>query len=103
LDSPVASEYYRPARVPSPEPRPPSEQPLAKSHNVNVAFQRDIGFNTVAEIAWVGNYTWNHGRFVDDNRLPVYVFGNPNNLVNNAPIASNSLRYQYGKYPGWAP
>ena len=38
------------------------EQPLAKSHNVNVAFQRDIGFNTVAEIAWVGNYTENHGR-----------------------------------------
>ena len=76
------------------------EQPLAKSHNVNVAFQRDIGFNTVAEIAWVGNYTSNHGRFVDDNRLPLYVYGNPANLVNNAPIAANSLRYQYGKYPG---
>jgi hypothetical protein len=76
------------------------EQPMAKSHNVNVAFQRDIGFNTVAEIAWVGNYTWNHGRFVDDNRLPLYVFANANNLVNNAPVAANSLRYQYGKYPG---
>ena len=62
------------------------EQPLAKSHNVNVAFQRDIGFNTVAEIAFVGNYTWNHGRTVDDNRLPLYVWGNPANLVNNAPI-----------------
>ena len=58
----------------------------------NLAFQRDIGFNTVAEIAWVGNYTWNHGRFVDVNRLPLYVFGNPNNLVNNAPINANSLR-----------
>ena len=76
------------------------DQPLAKSHNVNVAFQRDIGFNTVAEIAFVGNYTWNHGRFVDDNRLPLYVYGNPNNLVNNAPVAVNSLRYQYGNYPG---
>jgi hypothetical protein len=76
------------------------KQPLSKSHNVNVAFQRDIGFNTVAEIAWVGNYTWNHGRFVDDNRLPLYVFGNASNLVNNAPVAVNSLRYQYGKYPG---
>jgi hypothetical protein len=76
------------------------EQPLAKSHNVNVAFQRDIGFNTVAEIAWVGNYTWNHGRFVDDNRLPLYVYGNTSNLVNNAPVNANSLRYQYGRYPG---
>ena len=76
------------------------EQPLSKSHNVNIAFQRDIGFNTVAEIAYVGNYTWNHGRFVDDNRLPLYVYGNPANLVNNAPVTANSLRYQYGQYPG---
>jgi hypothetical protein len=76
------------------------EQPMSKSHNVNVAFQRDIGFNTVAEIAWVGNFTWNHGRFVDDNRLPLNVYGNTTNLVNNAPITANSLRYQYGKYPG---
>jgi hypothetical protein len=76
------------------------EQPLAKSHNVNVAFQRDIGFNTVAEVAYVGNFTWNHGRFVDDNRLPLYVFANPNNLVNNAPVTTNALRAQYGKYPG---
>ena len=29
---------------------------------------------------------WNHGRFVDDNRLPLYVYGDPTNLVNNAPI-----------------
>jgi hypothetical protein len=65
-----------------------------------VAFQRDIGFNTVAEIAYVGNFTWNHGRSVDDNRLPLYVYADPNNLVNNAPVAVNSLRYQYGKYPG---
>ena len=76
------------------------EQPLSKSHNVNVAFQRDIGFNTVAEIAFVGNYTWNHGRFVDDNRLPLYVYGDPANLVNNAPIAANSLRYQIWRIPG---
>ena len=41
------------------------EQPLAKSHNFNLAFQRDIGFNTVVEVAYVGNFTWNHGRSVD--------------------------------------
>ena len=75
------------------------EQPLSKSHNVNVAFQRDIGFNTVAEIAYVGNFTWNHGRIVDVNRLPLYVYGNPTNLVNNAPVNANSLRSQYGNVP----
>jgi hypothetical protein len=76
------------------------EQPLAKSHNVNLAFQRDIGFNTVAEIAYVGNFTWNHGRFVDVNRLPLNVYANPANLVNNASINVNSLRQVYGQYPG---
>jgi hypothetical protein len=76
------------------------EQPLSKSHNVNVAFQRDIGFSTVAEIAYVGNFTWNHGRTVDVNRLPLYVYGNPANLVNNAPVNANSLRAAYGQYPG---
>jgi hypothetical protein len=76
------------------------EQPLAKSHNFNLAFQRDIGFSTVAEIAYVGNFTWNHGRFVDANRLPYNVYANPANLVNNAPVNANSLRYQYGQYPG---
>ena len=34
------------------------DQPLAKSYNGNVAFQRDIGFHTTAEIAWVGNYQY---------------------------------------------
>jgi hypothetical protein len=77
------------------------EQPLAKSHNVNLAFQRDIGFNTVAEIAYVGNFTWNHGRSVDVNRLPLYVFANPDNLVNNAPLTANSLRQgSTVPYPG---
>jgi len=58
------------------------KQPLAKSYNVNVAFQRDIGFNTVAEVAYVGNFAYEGGRTVDVNRLPLYVYGNAANLVN---------------------
>ena len=76
------------------------DQPLAKSYNMNVAFQRDIGFNTVAEIAYVGNFAYESGRTVDANRLPLYVYGNPANLVNNAPLNANSLRQVYSPYPG---
>lgn len=76
------------------------DQPLAKSYNMNVAFQRDIGFNTVAEIAYVGNFAYESGRTVDINRLPLYVYGNPDNLVNNAPLNANSLRRKYSPYPG---
>ena len=76
------------------------EQPLAKSYNVNLAFQKDIGFSTVAEVAYVGNFQFEPGRFVDVNRLPLNVFGNANNLVNNGPLNANYLRTVYGKYPG---
>jgi hypothetical protein len=76
------------------------EQPLAKSYNANVAFQRDIGFNTTAEVAWVGNYAYESGRTVDINRLPLYVYANPANLINNTPLTPNSLRPLYSPYPG---
>jgi hypothetical protein len=76
------------------------DQPLAKAYNANVAFQRDIGFNTTAEIAWVGNYEYESGRTVDINRLPLYVYADPANLVNNAPINNNSLRAVMGQFPG---
>ena len=76
------------------------EQELAKAYNVNVAFQKDIGFSTVAEIAYVGNFAREPGRFVDINRLPLNVYGDPANLVNNSPVNASSLRAVYGKYPG---
>ena len=76
------------------------EQPLGKSYNVNIAYQKDVGFNTVAEVAYVGNFGREPGRFVDVNRLPLNVYGNPVNLVNNSPLNANSLRTVYGQYPG---
>ncbi|PYR58264.1 MAG: hypothetical protein DMF91_17610 [Acidobacteria bacterium] len=76
------------------------DQALAKSYNVNLAFQKDIGFSTVAEVAYVGNFQFEPGRFVDVNRLPLYVYGNTANLVNNAPVNNNTLRAVYGQYPG---
>jgi Carboxypeptidase regulatory-like domain/TonB-dependent Receptor Plug Domain len=76
------------------------EQPLGKSFNVNIAYQKDVGFNTVAEVAYVGNFGREPGRFVDVNRLPLNVYGNPVNLVNNSPLNANSIRTVYGQYPG---
>ena len=76
------------------------KQSLQKSYQVNVAFQRDIGFSTVAEIAYIGNFQYEAGRTVDINRLPLYVYGNTANLVSNAPLTANSLRQVYGKFPG---
>ena len=41
-----------------------------KNYQANVAFQRDIGFNTVAEVAWVGNFGRNFWRDEDDQQHP---------------------------------
>lgn len=76
------------------------ERPLGKAYNVNVAFQRDIGFNTVVEAAYVGNFSWIGGRTEDINRLPLYVYANPSNLLNNEPLNVNYLRTQFGAFPG---
>src|SRR4029453_10716779 len=38
----------------------------------NVAFQRDIGFNTTAEIAWVGNFGRNQYRQKNANNIAPY-------------------------------
>jgi Carboxypeptidase regulatory-like domain/TonB-dependent Receptor Plug Domain len=68
---------------------------LEKSYNVNVAFQRDIGFRTVVEIAYVGNFTRDSSRTFDLNPIPLYAYGDVNNLFNNAAISPNFLRYTY--------
>jgi Carboxypeptidase regulatory-like domain len=68
---------------------------LERSYNVNVALQRDIGFNTVVEVAYVGNFTRDSSRTFDLNPIPLYAYGDVNNLFNNAAISTNFLRYTY--------
>jgi outer membrane receptor protein involved in Fe transport len=68
---------------------------LDKSYNVNVAFQRDVGFNTAVEAAYVGNFSYVAGRTVDVNAPPLFAFADPNNLFNNAALNSNFLRTNF--------
>jgi hypothetical protein len=57
--------------------------------------QRDIGFNTVVEAAHVGNFTRESSRTVDLNPIPLYAYGNANNLFNQTGISANFLRTTY--------
>ena len=68
---------------------------LARSYNVNVAFQRDIGFNTVVEAAYVGNFTNDDQRTQNMNSVPLYAYGDPANLFNNNAISANFLRTRW--------
>jgi Carboxypeptidase regulatory-like domain len=66
-----------------------------KNYQGNVAFQRDIGFNTVAEIAWVGNFGRHFWRAKTMNNIAPYAYADPNNLFRNEPISANFIRRDY--------
>jgi hypothetical protein len=61
----------------------------------NIAFQRDIGFSTTAEIAWVGNFGRNFWRLKDSNNVAPNAFADPKNLFNGEPITTNPIRRDY--------
>ena len=67
-------------------------------YQANVAFQRDIGFSTTAEIAWVGNFGRNFWRLKDSNNIAPYAFADPKNLFNNEPITVNSDTARLRRY-----
>jgi hypothetical protein len=64
-------------------------------YQANIAFQRDIGFSTTAEVAWVGNFGRNFWRIKNANNIAPHAYGNPANLFNNEPIAENLIRRDY--------
>lgn len=70
---------------------------LEKSYNVNVTYQRDIGFSTTAEVAYVGAFTYAGGRTEDINR-PVnnlYSLADPSRMFNGNALATDFLRTNY--------
>ena len=71
-----------------------------KNYQANVAFQRDIGFKTVAEVAWVSNIGRHFWRTKNGNNIPVNAYANPANLFNSEAINANFLRRDY---PGMGP
>jgi hypothetical protein len=79
---------------------------LPVSHQANVAYQRDIGFSTTVEAAYVYNTTRNGSaaggtgagaRTYDVDVLPLYVFADPKNQFNQAALSPN---YLYTMFPG---
>jgi hypothetical protein len=74
---------------------PQGELEPERNYHINLAFQRDIGFNTVAEVAYVSNMGRKYWRQKTANNIPIYAYGDPNNLFNNQAINANFLRREY--------
>jgi hypothetical protein len=74
---------------------PQGELEPERNYHINLAFQRDIGFNTVAEVAYVGNIGRKYWRRKTTNNIPINAYGDVNNLFNNQAISANFLRRDY--------
>jgi hypothetical protein len=66
-----------------------------RNYQANIAFQRDIGFNTVAEVAYVANIGRKYRRTKTTNNIPINAYADPANLFNNEAINANFLRRDY--------
>jgi hypothetical protein len=73
----------------------PTELQAERHYQGNLALQRDLGFNTVVEIAWVGNYGRHYRTQKSVNNIPVNAYANPANLFNRESIAADLLRRDY--------
>jgi hypothetical protein len=61
----------------------------------NLTIERDIGFNTVVDVAYVLNDDRHARQSLQVNPIPLYAYANPANLFNNTEINANLLRTGY--------
>src|SRR5262249_21673487 len=64
-------------------------QPIERAHQWNLTIQRDIGFNTVVDVGYVGNFDRHASEDLQLNPLPPGIYANPGNLFNNTEVNSN--------------
>jgi len=79
---------------------------LEQSFNLNVTYQREVGFNTTAEVAYVASTRYGGGRTDDFNRAPnnLYLLADPSRMFNGNALSTNFLRTTYpgmGAISGW--
>ncbi|HEV2982923.1 MAG TPA: carboxypeptidase regulatory-like domain-containing protein [Vicinamibacterales bacterium] len=77
--------------------------PPARAYNTSLGFQRDIGWGTIVDVAYVGSFGRNIGQIRDINQVPYGARFLPQNQdpTTRKPLADDFLRpYQgYGKIP----
>jgi hypothetical protein len=70
---------------------------LPIAYNSNLAYQRDIGFSTVVEAAYVGNWITKDSRTVQQEVWPYGFYGDPAHQFNQGTLSTNYFKI---KYPG---
>jgi hypothetical protein len=71
------------------------DQAVETSNQVNLTVQRSVGFNTVVDIGYVGNFDRHALQSISINPIPLHAYADPANIVNNAEVQANLLRTAY--------
>lgn len=64
-------------------------------HQWNFTIQRAIGFGTVVDVGYVGNFARHANQNIQINPIPLRAYADPNNLFMGAPLNPNLLRKNY--------
>jgi len=73
----------------------PGDFQTSTHYQANIAIQRDLGFSTVVEVAYVGNFGRHYYQQKTTNNVPINAYANPANLFNNDAINANFIRRDY--------
>jgi hypothetical protein len=68
---------------------------LPIAYNANLAYQKDVGFSTVVEAAYVGNWITRDVRTYNLEVLPLFFYGDPTHQFNNTQLSSNYFKSQF--------
>jgi len=64
-------------------------------YEYNFTLQRQIGFQTVVDVAYVGNFDRDAISRIPLNQIPLGAYSNPQNVFNNTEINANLVRTRY--------
>jgi hypothetical protein len=71
------------------------DEKVERNHQFNLTIQRDVGFGTVVDLAYVGNFDRHAQTTLDINPLPEFIYRNSSNIFNNTELNANLLRTRY--------
>jgi hypothetical protein len=71
------------------------KQKIETDYQYNFTIQRDIGFNTVVDVAYVGNFDRHALQTYPLNPIPLNAYANPANVFQNTELTANLVRQAY--------
>jgi hypothetical protein len=70
-------------------------QKIETDYQFNFTIQRDVGFKTVVDVAYVGNFNRHALQTFPLNPVPLGAYANPANLFQNTELTANLVRQAY--------